>query len=179
MEIFRYAHFHKNGTLTAKLEISVPNGITETETTEAEITAAETAEHKDAADAPGKGAGRRRQRRGKRAAGRGKKPRKAPPSSGVEEFIRRHSRRVREAFDGAVSSSADAAYERMKDGGRAYRYRPALLRAEYKTEKKDRKTTLYVSVSAALGRQIFPAYTERHRFFSLGGTEIYLGPGRG
>ncbi len=170
MEILRYAHFHNNGTLTARLEISVPDGMVGIDgmdmTTDATATTAE-------ADASGKGVKRRRQRRGKR-----NKPRKAPPASGVEDFILRHSRRVREAFEGAVSSSADAAYERMKEGGRAYRYRPAFMRAEYKSEKKGRKTTLFVSVSASLGRQIFPVHTERHRFYSLGGTEIYFGRGR-
>lgn len=134
----RRVHFYKNGTVTARLEITVKG------------------ETNGGADAP--------RRETKKARIRG-----------VDGFVARHIARVTEGFEGEISSAADGLYERFAAEGRAYRFRPCVLCADYKIEAKGAKTTVYISISANSGRRVIAEYAARHRFFRVLGEDVYRG----
>ncbi len=135
----RRVHFHKNGTVTARLEITV--------TGEAD---------RGATDAS--------RRETKKARIRG-----------VDGFVERHIARVTESFDGEISSAADGLYERFAAEGRAYRFRPCVIYADYKIEAKGAKTAVYISISASSGRRVITEYAARHRFLRVLGEDVYRG----
>ncbi len=142
----RLVHFHGNGTVTARLEITVAGS---------EVTA--------------EGAGGEATKEGGRHACR------ALAAGSVGGFIDRHIARVKESFEGEIADAADAEYERFAAAGRAYRYRPCILRVDYGTVRRGRKAEVTVRISASAGRRTLSLCEERHTFGRVLGEELYRG----
>lgn len=116
--------------------------------------------------AESKTSGGRKKRRGKRSErGRG--------GGGALGFIDRHAACVREAFDREISAAADSEYERMRAAGRAYKYRPCVLRAAYTVVRRGAKTAVFARINCVSGRVTLFSGEAEYTFYRLGGREFF------
>ncbi len=151
-------------------DVKVASGAVDVKATSGAADAKSTGETVDAKNPGGatdlKTSGGRKKRRGKRSE-------RAHGGGGVFGFIDRHAACVREAFDREISAAADGEYERMRAAGRAYKYRPCVLRAAYTVARRGAKTVVFARINCVCGRAVLFSGEAEYTFYRLGGREFF------